>query len=163
MLTLILMRHAKSSWDDPVLTDFDRPLNARGKRSALALGQWLASENLEPDQVISSSSARTRETYLRLNMKATPTFTRDLYHAAPSDIWRVVHSASGTRVLLIGHNPGVSDFAENVVFSPPSDPRFWDYPTGATLVVTFDATRWELVRQGTGKVIHFVTPRQLLE
>ena len=60
---LILTRHAKSAWDDPRLEDFDRPLNRRGLRAALELGEWLHSRGYEPDQVLCSSAQRTRETW----------------------------------------------------------------------------------------------------
>ncbi len=161
--TLILMRHAKSSWDDPFLSDFDRPLNARGARSAKALGDWLRNQDLLPDQVISSSSTRTGQTFegLRLNIK--PAFTKALYHAGPGTIWDVLADASGERVLLLGHNPGFAEFAEQSVQTPPDHERFWDYPTGATLVVEFPVDTWADARPGMGIVTHFVIPRELLE
>ena len=66
--TLILTRHAKSSWDAPVASDHDRPLNKRGRKSAPAIGTWLKQNGWLPDEVISSTSARTRETWDRMGL-----------------------------------------------------------------------------------------------
>jgi len=162
MLTLILMRHAKSSWDDPFITDFERPLNKRGHRSAKALGDWLRSEKLVPDEVISSSSTRTGQTFEGLELQTPVRFTRALYHAGPEQMWHVLAEATGTCVLMLAHNPGIAEFAERIVQTPPDHARFWDYPTGATVVVEFPADHWTDVRPGTGQVTHFVIPRELL-
>ncbi|MFY9211741.1 MAG: histidine phosphatase family protein [Aestuariivita sp.] len=162
-LTLILMRHAKSSWDDPLVPDHDRVLNARGQRSARALGDWLRANELVPDEVISSSSIRTRQTFEGLALDLRPRFTSALYHAGPAQMWTVLSEASGQRVLMLGHNPGIAEFGERIVSTPPDHERFWDYPTGATLVAEFDAQRWTDVRPHTGRVLQFITPRELTE
>ena len=163
MLTLILMRHAKSSWDDPFLTDFERPLNKRGQRSANALGDWLRTNALEPDEVISSSSTRTGQTFEGLGLDTPVRFTRALYHAGPGQMWQVLGQATGNRVLMLAHNPGIAEFAEQIVDTPPDHERFWDYPTGATLVVEFPVEHWTDARPGTGQANHFVIPRELLD
>lgn len=160
--TLILMRHAKSSWEDPYLSDFERPLNTRGQRSAKVLGDWLRAQDLLPDQVISSSSTRTGETFEGLALDIRPTFTRALYHAGPGTIWDVLAQATGHCVLLLGHNPGFAEFAEQVVDTAPDHDRFWDYPTGATLVVQLPIDSWANARPGQGRATHFVTPRELV-
>ncbi|WP_050929310.1 SixA phosphatase family protein [Aestuariivita boseongensis] len=163
MLTLILMRHAKSSWDDPFLTDFERPLNKRGQRSAHALGDWLRAQDLVPDEVISSSSTRTGETFEGLGIDTPVRYTKALYHAGPGEMWQVLATATGKRVLMIGHNPGIAAFAEQIVQNPPEHARFWDYPTGAATVMEFDAENWGEVTLGSGRVTQFVIPRELLE
>jgi phosphohistidine phosphatase len=88
--TLILIRHAKSDWDDPALSDHDRPLNARGQLSAPRIGAWLAERGVTPDAVLCSTALRTRETWdgiaTHLPEAPEPVFSHGLYHAAPIDM-----------------------------------------------------------------------------
>ena len=88
MKTVILLRHAKSSWTDPALADHDRPLNDRGRGAAPAMGEWLARRDLVPDLVVCSSAVRARETVERM-ASAVPGMPRAvieprLYHAEPA-------------------------------------------------------------------------------
>ena len=158
---LIVMRHAKSSWDHPGLRDHDRPLNGRGRRSAAALGRWLRDEGYLPDQILSSTSARTRETCLRLGLDAPADYLPALYHAAPSDMFGALRGSTGQCVLMLGHNPGIAGFAEALMAVPPDHPRFPDYPTCATLVADFDLSDWRDLEPGTGRAVAFVIPREL--
>lgn len=160
--TLILTRHAKSSWTTPGLDDHDRPLNDRGTRSAKALGDWMRAKGWLPDQVISSSSKRTRETFADLGLETEAEFTDALYHVSHNQMLRVLSQATGRTVLMLGHNPAVGEFAEGLASTPPDHPRFFDYPTGATLVLQFDIDSWETVAWSGGKVLDFVVPRELL-
>lgn len=155
------MRHAKSSWDDPNLDDHARPLNGRGKVSARVLGDWLRERNYIPDQVLSSSSARTRETFAGLGILCDATFTNRLYHAGPEQMLEVLQGAERPTVLMLGHNPGIAWFAQNLVAAPPPHPRFDDYPTCATLVADFDIEDWTALRPGSGKAVDFIIPREL--
>ena len=159
--TLILMRHAKSSWDDLSLADHERSLNSRGRRSAAALGQWLRNQDLVPDEVLSSSSRRTQETFEGLRLETEPTYTRALYHAGPAQMLDVLRGAQGQCVLMLGHNPGIAGFAEQVLKTRPLHERFFDNPTGATTVMSFETEKWENVQLGTGTVTDFVIPREL--
>ncbi|MEQ8902938.1 MAG: histidine phosphatase family protein [Roseovarius sp.] len=161
MKELILMRHAKSDWGSPLLRDYARPLNKRGRRSATALGEWLRAQDLIPDQILCSSSARTQETCARLKLPLSPELHDALYLAEVPDMLRVLRGASGARVLMLGHNPGIAEFAASLVATPPAHERFDDYPTGATLVVRFDIAGWADLAPGTGAVQHFVIPREL--
>ncbi|WP_158969149.1 SixA phosphatase family protein [Chachezhania sediminis] len=161
--TLILMRHAKSSWDDPRLDDHDRPLNKRGRKSAVALGDWLALEGIAPDQVLCSTATRTQETYEGLKIPLLPQLRADLYHAGPAEMLEILREASGANVLMVGHNPGIAAFAERLVAEAPDHPRFHDYPTGATLIVRFDIGHWADLTPGTGTVLDFVAPRELTD
>lgn len=158
---LILMRHAKSSWDNALLDDFARPLNGRGRVSAKALGDWMRQQRYLPDQVLCSSAARTRETFAGLKIIADTEFIDVLYHASADQMMRTLQHATGKTVLMIGHNPGISWFAEQLVATPPSHTRFMDYPTGATTVVDIDISIWEDLRPNTGGVVDFVVPREL--
>ena len=104
--TLILMRHAKSGWDDITLPDHDRPLNARGRASAKAMGEWLRTQGYTPDTAISSSSQRTGETFHGLGFDVPVQFTRALYHAGPEMMMEVLRDQTAPTVLMLGHNPG---------------------------------------------------------
>lgn len=161
MKRLILMRHAKSSWSDATLGDRDRPLNGRGRASADALGNWLRQKSYVPDQTLSSSSARTRETFERLGFSCDARFLDALYHAGPEDMLQVLRQATGQTVLMLGHNPSICWLAHWLVASMPSHTRFADYPTGATLVVHFPVEHWQGLARGTGLVRDFVVPREL--
>lgn len=115
---LLLMRHAKSDWDDPQLKDHDRPLNARGRRGADVMAHWIESHGGGvPDLVLCSSATRTRETLDRMLAHwSSATDVRhfeSLYHADPEAILRCVRCDGGEalRVLVVGHNPGMEMLA----------------------------------------------------
>ncbi len=167
-LRLILMRHAKSSWNDTTLEDHDRPLNKRGRRSAEAVGKWLAEHGYRPDMVLSSDSARTRETWERmaphLPAPRQIVWTRSLYLAGPSAFLHALRDVRDARsVLMLGHNPGISHFASAIVGAPPHHERFGDYPTGATLVAEFDRASWAEVTPASGRAVDFMVPRELTD
>lgn len=167
-LRLILTRHAKSSWDDPMMDDFDRPLNKRGRKSAKALGRWLVEKGYRPDLALVSASERTRETWGIVSSKfvdaAPPArFLPELFHAEPEPMLATLREAEGPTVMLIGHNPGMSFFARALIETPPADVRFERYPTGATSVIDFDLDDWRQVIWRSGRVVDFVVPRDLTE
>lgn len=165
MKRLILTRHAKSSWDDPLTPDHDRPLNDRGKAAAADLGQWLASRGYVPDEVLCSDALRTRKTWSGIApaLPGTPILTLKpaLYHAGPDVILAVLRHASADCVMLIGHNPGLAEFAARIVARAPLGPEFARFPTGATLVADFDIPAWSDLAFGTGIAVDFIVPREL--
>ncbi len=159
---LVLTRHAKSSWGNPMLDDHDRPLNKRGRVSAKAVGTWLAEKGWTPDEVLSSTSLRTYETWRQMELDTSEvTFTRDLYHPDPGQIFRTLTSAKGSVILVLSHNPGIAEFAGRIVRQPPDHMRFFDYPTCATTIIQFDVEKWSDVSWKTGEVLDFVIPREL--
>ncbi|WP_193139681.1 MULTISPECIES: SixA phosphatase family protein [unclassified Meridianimarinicoccus] len=164
---LILMRHAKSSWQDTDLDDHARVLNARGRRSCDAIGPWLAARGHVPDQILCSDSARTRETWDRLAPHFPPTPTPalmpELYLASAKALRTALSEASGDTVILLTHNPGVGDLAAQLVQAAPAHPRFDIYPTLATLVLEFPIDAWSDLKPGTGKVLDFIVPRELTD
>ena len=160
-LRLTLMRHAKSAWDDLSLEDHDRILNKRGRESADALGAWLKNEGLVPQRALVSTAKRTLETFRRLMIAAPMTPTGALYHASPDTMMEVLRSSDETDLLVVGHNPGIGLLALGLAEAAPSHPRFRDYPTGATTVLEFPADTWAGVMPQTGRVTHFVIPREL--
>lgn len=160
---LILTRHAKSAWDDPSIGDHERPLNRRGLRAALELGEWLHSRGYEPDEVLCSTAERTRETWTRtaaapLEVMPKVRYIDALYHAGPEVMLGILQGASGDCVMMIGHNPGIAEFAAMLPARAPTDPDFRRYPTAATLVVDFQTGRWDEVRPGAGSVLDFFVP-----
>ena len=172
MLTLTLLRHAKSSWGDVSLRDFDRPLNERGREAAPLMGALMRREGLRPGHILCSPAVRTRET-LDLVRAAHPAlgepeFQDRLYHATPVMLLRAVHEAPKTarHVLLVGHNPGLHQLAVWLMGSGlPSRRRLLEakLPTGALVVLTFDASHWAGVRPGTGHLRLFARPRDEAE
>lgn len=163
MKRLILMRHAKSDWSGGPANDHDRPLNPRGRKAATALGGWLSSHEIVPDQVLSSTSARTTETLKRLNLppEIDTQFLRTLYLAPAEVILNTLQEAKGDCVLMIGHNPGIGMTAEAILESLPAHPKFTAYPSGATLVADFDIADWSQADWGNANARHFTVPRDL--
>ena len=160
---LILTRHAKSSWDDPLIEDRDRPLNARGRRAAVELGDFLASRGLEPEEVLCSDTQRTRETWERLAGAVIETRPEircldALYHASPDTMLEVLRSANASSVMMLGHNPGIAEFARQLPAHPIHDPEFRRFPTGATLIIDFAIEDWSELVPGQGSTLDFFTP-----
>ncbi|PRX33846.1 phosphohistidine phosphatase [Meinhardsimonia xiamenensis] len=165
-LRLILTRHAKSSWDDPTLTDHARPLNARGRSAARAIGAWLRERGDVPELVLSSDSRRTRETWeemeAALQSGAEVRWLPELYHAPPHDILAALRRAgAASPVLLVAHNPGVGLAARALVSEPPRHARFERYPTAATTVIDMPVNDWSETEWGMGEVAAFTVPRDL--
>lgn len=161
MKTLLILRHAKSSWADPGRGDHERVLNGRGRRGAAAIGAWIASAGLVPDQILCSDAARTQETWARTGLPGTPEFRPELYHASAEVMLDLSQSATGSRVLMIGHNPGIAEFADRLAIAPPDHFRFAQYPTGALTVMTFETDNWGSISWHSGKVVEFLTPHDL--
>lgn len=162
--TLILTRHAKSSWNNPMLDDHERPLNKRGQASAPAIGDWLRQNGWMPEELLSSNSVRTRETWDRMGLQIENAyFARDLYLAGPDEMMSELKNATGRTVLMLGHNPGIAEFASQLVQSPPDHARFHDYPTCATTVMRFAIDKWPDILWHSGQVLGFTVPRDLLE
>lgn len=164
-LRLILVRHAKSSWDDPMQDDHDRVLNKRGQRDAPAIAAWLAERGYRPAEVVSSTARRTLETWGHM----APAFPEDtvmrrdpaLYHASAETMLSVLRHCAAPSVMMLGHNPGIGDFASLLLKNRPTHPRFGSYPTCATLVADFDADDWADLELGEGRALDFITPADL--
>lgn len=165
MNRLILIRHAKSAWDDPTLADHDRPLNARGTGAARDLGQWLASRGYTPEEVLCSDALRTRETWAgiapALPAAPEPLLKPALYHAGPDVMLAVLRHAKAKTVAMLGHNPGIAEFAHRLVAQSPASEQFEKFPTGATLVVDFESD-WADVDFRQGSAVDFIVPRELV-
>lgn len=170
MKLLYLLRHAKSSWDDPDLDDFDRPLNKRGRKSAKAMAAFFRDSGLAPETILCSPAKRTRETlkYLTPVLGAAPVqLDRRIYEASyqtlllclaelPSDVGSV---------LLIGHNPGLERLALYLMSDQghgPGAARLIDkYPTGSLAVLSAPAAAWDGLQVGSCRLDDFVRPADL--
>jgi phosphohistidine phosphatase len=170
MKTLTLLRHAKSTWNDPVARDFDRPLNKRGRKAAHAVGRELRTRGLEFDRVIASPAVRVTETLdglaEGLGGPLEAIFDQRVYLASPATLLDVIHEVpDGTETLLIvGHNPGLEALALLLTVDDGDGLRAEvavKYPTGTLAEISLPVKHWREVARGMGKVTRFVRPRDL--
>lgn len=170
MRKLTLLRHAKSGWDVPVSRDFARPLNARGRKAARAMGREMRRLGLGFDQVLASPATRVVETLTELAQgygHAVDTSFEDAIYLAPVEtLLALVRAAddADARLLLVGHNPGMEQLA--LLLSGTGalrDEIAVKYPTGALAEIGFDVAHWREVAPGEGKLARFIRPRELGE
>jgi len=161
MRRITLLRHAKSDWNSPTRSDFDRPLNDRGQRDAPRMGQQLLKRGLHPQLVLSSPAVRAittaRIVAAQLGCSASAIQTVDaLYLASPKQILQVLnkHAAKQTDVLLVGHNPGLTDLANLIC-----DARIDNLPTCGAFSVELHAGDWSTIGNGAGKLAWFDYPK----
>ena len=167
MKTLTLLRHAKSGWDDPSLSDFARPLNARGREAARAMGRELRALGLAWDRIIASPAARVTETIDGLRESygpIAPVYDETIYLAsldALLDIVRATDDACAT-LLVVGHNPGMERLALLLSRGGPlHDQVALNYPTGALAEIAFAIDHWREVGESGGTLARFLRPRDL--
>lgn len=172
MKTLYLLRHAKSSWKDTLVEDFDRPLNKRGRAAATAIGSYVAEHRIAPSQVLCSSSNRTRETLERVQEQlAAPVpvrFEKGLYLAeAPALLRRIKRlNDSLSSVMLVAHSPGLSQLALMMTVDdgqPERQKLNAKFSTGSLAVIEADVTHWADLAPHCARLTAFVRPRDLLE
>jgi phosphohistidine phosphatase len=171
MLTLSLLRHAKSSWDDPELEDHERPLAKRGIKEAPRMGAFMAAEGLEPDFVLCSAAVRTRATVTLVlaEFQGDPpaiAYDEGIYLAAPARLLARIAKvkASHRHVLMVGHNPGLHALALALTGSGKRKDLAAlasKFPTAALAVIEFEAGSWSEIKPGSGRLKRFMTPRRL--
>ena len=170
MLTLSLLRHAKSSWSNPTLPDRERPLATRGVTDAPLMGKAMAERGIDPDLVLCSSARRTRVTLelvlpeLRVEPKVV--YVDALYHASPEQMLKMLREIEpgDNRVIMVGHNPEIQAFALDVVGSGPKhfrDRLRTKYPTAGLAVINFVSGLWKSVSVNSGTLNLFLSPRDL--
>lgn len=163
---LILIRHAKSAWNDPFMSDHDRPLNARGRASAAAIGEWLSAKGYTPQAGLVSSAERTCETWHMLAKSAGLDIQADiapsLYLAEPEVMLGALKSQTADCVALIAHNPGVAFLARGLLKAPPTDSRFDRFPTGTTCVIDLETQEWDQLGWRAGTLADIAFPRDLV-
>ena len=160
MKTLVLMRHAKSNWSGD-LSDFDRPLNERGIRSARVLGNWLRANDLLPDFALVSAAKRAVETFDELKINCRYEKKRKLYLAPSEEIFHQLRQVDANRLLLICHNPGISEFSQEILSQWPVHSQFENFPTCSTCVIDFDLNDWSDLKFGIGTIRSFLVPKDL--
>lgn len=161
MKTLILIRHAKSSWDTLNLSDFDRPLNERGFRNAPRMGKRLKEKDLAPDLVISSPANRALTTCTIISeIIGFPTdriqTDNAIYHADEDQLLATVQKLPdfADQVMLYGHNPGFTDFVNRLTKS-----QIDNIPTCGIVACQMNVDRWSDVQWGTGRVQFYDFPK----
>jgi phosphohistidine phosphatase len=168
MKTLTILRHAKSSWDDPV-ADFDRPLNARGRKAAVTVGEELRRRGAKFDCVIASPAKRVRETLDQLakgyGAPLDLHFDERIYLASADNLLDLVRGITDDvqSALIVGHNPGLHRLALLLTRDGGGlRQRIADkYPTAAAATVDLDANRWSEVEPDSGELSALILPRDL--
>lgn len=165
MKNLYVVRHAKSSWDDSSLSDFDRPLNERGKADAPRMGKRLKDKEITPDYLLSSPAKRAYSTAKRIaealkfpkdNIKTD----RKLYHADEEEILDLVRGIPDkyNSVFIFGHNPGLTDFVNTMIHDRKA---FIDnVPTCGIAAFNIPVDSWKKLEFGLGELIFFDFPKR---
>lgn len=166
--TLYLLRHAKSSWEEVGLDDFERPLSQRGIRACAAIAEYLAEERINPEVILCSPAVRTRQTLELVGSSletadgvATP---KRLYGASPGEIMALVAAlpSEARSAMVVGHNPGIQQTALQLAAEGERiDEVRLKFPTGGLAAIELEANDWADVVPGAGHLTRFVRPREL--
>jgi phosphohistidine phosphatase len=160
MKTLLIMRHAKSSWDNPAQEDHERPLNKRGRRDAPRMGCWLREQSLEPELIVVSSARRAQQTAELLAPECGSAVIQTeplLYHASQHAWEQVVRALpdSASRILCVGHNPGIEEFLHSLTQQGVS------MPTAAIAWVELQIQSWSQFAVDGAKLRDVWRPKEL--
>jgi phosphohistidine phosphatase len=168
------LRHAKSGYDDPLLRDFDRPLNARGRKAAVTIGKWLRAardrgDMPDFDHVASSPAVRCRQTIdgveEGLVARLAPIYENRMYLSSSATLVELVAGFADhhDHAMIVGHNPGLEDLLLELV--PPGSGLRAEaetkYPTATLAQLVLPITRWAQVDGGGARLAHFIRPRDL--
>jgi phosphohistidine phosphatase len=155
------MRHAKSSWDDASLADFDRPLNKRGERTAPMIGELMRREGFDPDVLLSSPAERAKQTAIAVKkaggLDAKVTYDDRIYEASPNGLRQVtaeiddIHASA----MLVGHNPGMEGFV--LYLTGRTEPM----PTAALALIDLKIDDWHGITDGCGELRNIFRPKEL--
>ena len=160
--TLTLVRHAKSSWNDTSLSDFERPLNSRGLKNAPEMGRRLADANYLVDSIVSSSAIRAITTAefiaseIEFNLQKIDR-NEEIYEASLNTLIDLVTNLDDNlnRVMLVGHNPGFT-----VLSNYLSNAEIDNMPTCAVVQIQFDMNSWKSITERSGKLLDFDYPKK---
>jgi phosphohistidine phosphatase len=161
MKTLLLLRHAKSDWDNTGLRDFDRPLAKRGIRDASRMGEALKKQGVLPDFILCSPAKRAKETMelckQAAELESQVEFEQNIYEASSAELLKLVRQLSDAHpgVLMIGHNPGFENLLSRLIGSDRQ------MPTATLACVRFQIDAWENVEDGEGELLWFLIPKTL--
>ncbi|MGZ8282803.1 MAG: SixA phosphatase family protein [Allosphingosinicella sp.] len=170
MKTLTLLRHAKSSWNAPAPSDFERPLNKRGRRAARTIGRELRAQDLKFDAVLASPAVRVVQTLEEFGEgygdAIVPRLDDRIYLASAATLLKLVQDADDAagRLLVVGHNPGLESLALLLTREQGDGPRqelAAKYPTATVAEIEFDVDQWRDVGADSGRLTRFIRPRDL--
>lgn len=158
---LLLLRHAKSSWDDPALADHDRPLAPRGRKAAKRIGEYLRRQETAVSLVLCSTARRARETVDLVAPGGRIEMESGLYGASAGQLLEHLRRVpeEATTVMLVGHNPAMQDLLVSLV-REPGDLAAQKFPTAALAMLAFSGP-WRLLEPGRAELTALVTPREL--
>ncbi len=161
MKTLLILRHAKSSWDNARLADHDRPLNARGEADAPVMGALVREQEIIPQLIISSSAKRARATaeiVAEVCGEVEVWLTRDLYMAGPEEAMAILEKVSDgiNTVMIVGHNPGMEELLTELT-------GLWErMPTAALAMIGLPVDSWqEVASSEESTLLNLWLPREL--
>ncbi|MBN9483290.1 MAG: histidine phosphatase family protein [Bacteroidetes bacterium] len=162
--TLVMIRHAKSSWANPLQSDFERPLNDRGEKDAPMMGEELKKRKLVPDLIISSTAKRAKQTAKKIAAavgydEANIRWYEKLYHCIPSVFEEVLYEVQDNvkTVYIVAHNPGITEFVNEL-----SDEFYIDnMPTCAVAGIRFEADQWNEFHRIKKEVFLFEYPKNI--
>jgi phosphohistidine phosphatase len=163
MKTLLLLRHAKSSWKETGVQDFDRPLNSRGKKAAEMIGRFIKNKQLAPDLLLSSPAIRARETIeivvKTAKLRSELRYDERIYEASALRLLEVVSQIEEERkiVVLVGHNPGMEELLKLLT------DRVEHMATGTLARIHFKVASWDRVLEDKGILEWMVRPKELGE
>ena len=163
MKTLIIVRHAKSSWDDPNISDFKRPLNDRGERDAPRMAKRLKEKDLAINTVVSSPAVRALATcHVFVDILGFPRNQvreiKELYHAGDEIILNVVKQLTDNKndvAMLFGHNPGLTGFVNNLL-----EEDIDNIPTAGIVCCKLNIDKWRDAKWGCGQIDFFDWPKK---
>ena len=162
MKTVLILRHAKSSWDNPNLADYGRPLNKRGKRDAPRMGKHILQQGLVPDRILTSSAKRARKTAAKVakacNFTGTVKKLDRFYHAPPGIYLETLQAVSDKHrcVMVVGHNPTMELLARHLTH------KIVTMPTAALAHIEFPIQNWDSPEfHSSGKLVNLWTPKTL--
>lgn len=160
MKTLYIIRHAKSSWKDIAMDDFERPLNQRGKDDALLMANKLVELDICPDLIISSPSKRTKCTIAiiapQIGYKKEIVYDNKIYESNMENLKRVVRNIDdkNNTVFLLGHNPGLNMFAEDLCGFVKN------IATTGIVAISFDCNRWSEISHENSNLSEYIYPKK---
>ena len=165
MKKLFLIRHAKSSWSDPTVSDFFRKLNKRGRRDAPFMADKLAARGASPDIIISSPAKRAKKT-ARFMAKGVGypvdaiAYYEDIYSSSTMDLYKVLQSVNDSHgvVFFVGHNYAITDLAEELISQ-----QLINIPTTGIVAMKCDISKWDELGPGCGTLLFFDYPKMYAE
>lgn len=168
MPTLYLMRHAKSDWHSAAQADFERPLNSRGRKDALRMGQWLVAQGLRTELLLASPAQRARQTVLAVAdtsgiKESDVVFDKDLYLADRATLLNILRTvpAATESFLLVAHNPGLDELVAWLASEPPPLSDSGKLMTTAAIAMFELSESWANLKRGGATLLQLLRPREL--